>query len=121
MSRSGVPTTPQRGTDAKNAQHHQLSQCVVIHTSLGVDTNNVFGLLRRYGRDVAGAVVITDPDADPAERMPGVVPYSPEALEIEVGALDEHPLGLLVGTGTVAGHPSPYRALPDGRAVQATL
>ena len=60
----------------------------------GLATNDVFGLLRRYGRDVAGAVVLADPDADSTQRAPGVVPYSPEALEDEVGALDEHPLGL---------------------------
>lgn len=60
----------------------------------GLATNNVFGLLRRYGRDVAGAVVIADPDTEAASGVPGAVPYTPEELALEVDALDEHPLGL---------------------------
>lgn len=60
----------------------------------GLATNDVFGLLRRYGRDVAGAVALTDPDTDPGERVPGFVPYSAETLEDEVGTLRDHPLGL---------------------------
>jgi serine/threonine-protein kinase HipA len=53
--------------------------------------NDTFGLLRRYGRDVAGALVIgTEPPGDSSE---GVVPYDSEGLAKEVEDLEAHPLG----------------------------
>ena len=52
---------------------------------------DTFGLLARYGRDVAGALVI----ADTLEaRQGGVVEYSPEGLAEEVANLTENPLGI---------------------------
>jgi serine/threonine-protein kinase HipA len=53
--------------------------------------NETFGLLARYGRDVAGALVIAE--AEPEERRFGVEPYTPEALGAAVDELDEYPLG----------------------------
>jgi serine/threonine-protein kinase HipA len=54
--------------------------------------NDTFALLARYGRDVAGALVI---GAEPPEdREGGVRPYEGEALAEEVENLDEHPLGV---------------------------
>lgn len=53
--------------------------------------NATFELLRRYGRDVAGALTITE--SEPAEREFGVEPYTEETLANAVEELDEFPLG----------------------------
>jgi serine/threonine-protein kinase HipA len=53
---------------------------------------DTFGLLERYGRDIAGALVI-GPDA-PDESRFALEPYDDESLGEEVGALDENPLGI---------------------------
>lgn len=57
----------------------------------GLATSDTFGLLARYGRDVAGALVISENDPD--ERRFGVEPYTSEALEGAIDDLDDHPLG----------------------------
>jgi serine/threonine-protein kinase HipA len=57
----------------------------------GLATNDTFGLLERYGRDVAGALVISA--GDPDERRFGVEPYTTETLEAAIEDLDDHPLG----------------------------
>ena len=54
-----------------------------------VDT---FGLLERYGRDIAGALVISR--GVPDESRFGLERYDEESLADEVGALDENPLGV---------------------------
>jgi serine/threonine-protein kinase HipA len=54
-------------------------------------TSDTFGLIERYGRDVAGALVIgAEP---PDEARYGVEEYSEESLQEAVEDLDEHPLG----------------------------
>lgn len=58
----------------------------------GVTTNDTYGLLARYGRDVAGAVVIAQDD--PALRPGSVVDYTAQSLEEEVAALPDRPLGV---------------------------
>lgn len=57
-----------------------------------VAVNATFALLRRYGRDVAGALVIAD-DA-PASRPGLAVRYSAGALDAAVADLEQHPLDL---------------------------
>jgi len=57
----------------------------------GLATSDTFGLLARYGRDVAGALVISAEKPD--ERRFGVEPYTPESLVEEIEDLDDHPLG----------------------------
>jgi serine/threonine-protein kinase HipA len=57
----------------------------------GIAANDVFGLLDRYGRDVAGALVIGS--EEPALRQGGVEPYAGEGLAEAVEDLEEHPLG----------------------------
>jgi serine/threonine-protein kinase HipA len=53
--------------------------------------NDTFGLLERYGRDVAGALVISmEP---PEEREGGVERYDGDGLAEGVEDLEEHPLG----------------------------
>jgi len=58
----------------------------------GVAANDVFELLARYGRDVAGALVL----AEKAPRIvsPDVERYTGERLAEAVEALDERPLGV---------------------------
>ncbi len=58
----------------------------------GVTTNDTYGLLARYGKDVAGAVVITE--GDPALRPGSVMDYTTESLEEEIAALPDRPLGV---------------------------
>lgn len=55
--------------------------------------NDVFGLLARYGRDVAGALVIVPGGEEPNPGEFGVEPYDAEALAEAVAALDDFPLG----------------------------
>ncbi|HZJ02287.1 MAG TPA: HipA domain-containing protein, partial [Thermoleophilia bacterium] len=58
----------------------------------GVATRDAFGLLRRFGRDVAGALVISE---DPPEvRKPDVEPYSEESLARAVEEVEAFPLGV---------------------------
>lgn len=63
-----------------------------LATRAGVTTNDTYGLLARYGRDVAGGVVIARDD--PALRPGSVVDYSAQSLEEEVAALPDRPLGV---------------------------
>ena len=58
----------------------------------GVAAHDVFGMLERFGRDVAGAVIIS-PD-DPPLRDAHAQPYTATGLEDAVASIDEHPLGL---------------------------
>ncbi len=58
----------------------------------GVPTHDVLGMLARFGRDVAGALVI-DAEFGP-ERVPGIEPYDARGLEGAVADLGDHPLGL---------------------------
>jgi len=57
----------------------------------GVAANDTYGLLERYGRDVAGALVIGA--QPPEERRFGIEEYSEESLREAVEDLDDHPLG----------------------------
>lgn len=57
----------------------------------GLATSDTYGLLERYGRDVAGALVIGA--AEPGGRDFGVEEYSAETLREAIEDLDDHPLG----------------------------
>lgn len=56
-----------------------------------VSTFDTFALLARYGRDVAGALVIAEEPPDAARE--GVEPYTDASLREAVEELDEFPLG----------------------------
>jgi serine/threonine-protein kinase HipA len=58
----------------------------------GLATSQTFDLLARFGRDVAGALVIAE--AEPEERRFGVEPLDGEGLEKAVEELGAHPLGV---------------------------
>lgn len=60
----------------------------------GVATNDSYGLLARYGRDVAGALVITPDDNPPSKSDWSVEPYTDETLALEIAGLDDRPLGV---------------------------
>lgn len=57
-----------------------------------VSVVDTFGLLERYGRDIAGALVIAAEMPDEARF--GVEPYEGDQLADEVAGLDENPLGI---------------------------
>lgn len=59
-----------------------------------VTTDDVYGLLSSYGRDIAGALVITDADDGPGSVTGTVEAYVDDALDAEVAGLEENPLGL---------------------------
>lgn len=59
----------------------------------GLPAADAFGLLARYGRDVAGALVIAPGDEAPDPSEFGVEPYDAEALAGAVAELDDFPLG----------------------------
>lgn len=57
-----------------------------------IPANDTFGLLRRFGKDVAGALVISP---DPPELRPGSVePYTGDTLAAEVAGLPNRSLAL---------------------------
>lgn len=56
-----------------------------------VASMDTYHLLARFGRDVAGALVIGDP---PDAGRGSVEPYSPETFAAEIAELPDHPLGL---------------------------
>jgi serine/threonine-protein kinase HipA len=58
----------------------------------GVAVNDSFALLERFGRDVAGALVIGGPGPTGSEF--GIEAYSDDTLEEAVAALDDRPLDL---------------------------
>lgn len=57
-----------------------------------VPTYDTFGMLARFGRDVAGAAVISEGELAP--RAGHVEPYEHSALEDDVASIEEHPLAL---------------------------
>ena len=68
-------------------QHRQA-----LAADLKVAANDVYSLLRRFGRDVAGALVIAV--EEPAARVPEAIPYSRASLEQEVIDLPDRPLAI---------------------------
>lgn len=59
----------------------------------GLAATDTFGLLARYGRDVAGALVITSEEKPPDPLEFGVRFYDSDGLAEAVAELDEFPLG----------------------------
>lgn len=60
----------------------------------GVSVMSTFELLRRYGRDIAGALIIAEEDPDASRPQPTSEPYSPETLATAVASLEDLPLGI---------------------------
>ena len=92
--------------------------------------SDTWGLLAAFGRDIAGALVISDPDDDPAGRMPHAVDYASwDELASAITVLPDQPLGvqddselslagiqdklLLVATGGPTGWGRPVAGLPS--------
>jgi serine/threonine-protein kinase HipA len=63
----------------------------MLAADAGVAVNATFELLGRYGRDVAGALVIAA--EEPSERRWAVEAYDEESLAAAVAEVDEYPLG----------------------------
>jgi len=86
-----------RRTDASNFLRGVLPEGRHLQSladRAGVATNDTYNLLARYGRDLAGALVIT-PEATMPDVQPGrAEPYSDASLADEIAGLDENPLGV---------------------------
>lgn len=65
-----------------------------LAAAASVAANDTFGLLARYGRDVAGAMVVYDAEATLDPRTPAVEILDDDGLEREVAELPERPLGI---------------------------
>jgi serine/threonine-protein kinase HipA len=63
-----------------------------LAAQVNVSSHDIYGLLARYGRDVAGAVVVANDD--PELRHGDAIPYDNESLAEEVAGLEERPLAL---------------------------
>lgn len=63
-----------------------------LAANAGVLPTDTYGLLARYGRDIAGAYAIAT--AEPPPRQPSVEQYTADDLEREIAALDDNPLGV---------------------------
>ncbi len=59
-----------------------------------VTVTDLYGLLKRYGRDVAGAVAVLPEDEDLLLHAGGAVPYDEASLAEEVVSLDDEPLAI---------------------------
>jgi len=66
----------------------------VLAANASLHVRDTYGLLTRYGRDVAGALMIADADHDLATRPGSVEPLSEAGLEAEVAALPTRTLGI---------------------------
>ena len=66
-----------------------------LAANIGVSTGDTFGLLRHYGRDVAGAFEVLDPVA-PNRKTPAIVRYTDDDLRNEVESVADGsvPLGI---------------------------
>jgi len=60
----------------------------------GVATNDTFGLLSRYGRDVAGAISLVPTGEEADRRTSSTEPYDEQQLTQAVANLDDNPLGI---------------------------
>jgi serine/threonine-protein kinase HipA len=63
-----------------------------LSAELKVAVNDTYALLERFGRDVAGALIIAT--EEPAECPGSVVPYTPQSLRDEVSELPDRPLAI---------------------------
>jgi serine/threonine-protein kinase HipA len=71
--------------------HHRTSMSMLA----GVDTLDALGMLAKFGRDVAGAVVVAAEDYDPAsDESPDVVDLTDDDLLAEVATLAGRTLAL---------------------------
>jgi serine/threonine-protein kinase HipA len=59
----------------------------------GLAEQDVTGLLRAYGRDVAGALQIWDPDVPGEPKRPALEPLSAEGVAAMLGHVQDNPLG----------------------------
>jgi serine/threonine-protein kinase HipA len=87
LRRRGMNASVFAGGLLPEGQHRQA-----LARELKVAVNDVHALLARFGRDVAGALVIAA--ETPPRRTPVVIPYTPDALEREVLELPERPLAI---------------------------
>jgi len=66
----------------------------VLAAKASLNANDTYGMVARYGRDIAGALVVLDAGQDLEERRGSVEPLDEAELEAEVAALPTRPLGI---------------------------
>ena len=64
-----------------------------LASQAGLEANDVIGILRRYGRDLAGALQIYDPDAPGEPRIPHTSPLTDTAIGRMLRDASLSPLG----------------------------
>lgn len=87
-----------------------------------LETVDTIGILRSYGRDVAGALQIYDPEVPGEPRTPAAEPLDDSGVRALLGDLQGQPLANrpLTGKSSLAGvQPKAVLALIDGRWHQA--
>ncbi len=60
---------------------------------MGVPEQDVVGLLRAYGRDVAGALQLWDPEAPGEPRQPALEPLTDAGVSEMLRHVQDNPLG----------------------------
>jgi serine/threonine-protein kinase HipA len=70
--------------------HHRTSMSRLA----GVDTLDALGMLARYGRDVAGAILVTEDVGQASQQAPGLVRLSDDDLLADVTSLPARTLAL---------------------------
>ncbi|MCP4384701.1 MAG: type II toxin-antitoxin system HipA family toxin [Hyphomicrobiales bacterium] len=66
----------------------------VLAAKASLNANDTYGMVARYGRDIAGALVVLDADQDLEARRGSVEQLDEAGLEAEVAALPTQPLGI---------------------------
>ncbi len=89
-----VGSRPQRATNFFRGLLPEGRHLQAVADRAKVTTNDYFGLLARYARDIAGAFVIVIEGDDPRSGRGSVAEYSGEDLDHEIDTLSDNPLGL---------------------------
>lgn len=89
-----VGSRPTRATNFFRGLLPEGRQLQAVADRAKVTTNDYYGLLALYGRDIAGALVISADDDGLRPRPGSVAEYSAEELGHEVASLNDNPLGL---------------------------
>ncbi len=88
-----VETRPRKATNFFRGLLPEGRHLQAVAHRAKVTTNDYYGLLARFGRDIAGALVITTGDVA-RPRHGSVAEYSAEELDQEIASLGDNSLGL---------------------------
>lgn len=88
-----VASRPSRATNFFRGLLPEGRHLQAVADRAKITTNDYYGLLARYGRDIAGALVVADGE-DLSSGRGSVADYSAEQLDHEIDSLGDNPLGL---------------------------